>query len=44
VAKSVEKGMEAHVWVTSLGRTIVGGATKDRFTVLAVFEEEKRAS
>jgi len=38
VAKSDDKGLEAHVWVMANGNTVVGGATQDRFTVLAIFE------
>jgi len=42
VAKSEDKKMEAHVWVTVDGQTVVGGKTKDRFTVLGIFAEEGR--
>jgi hypothetical protein len=37
VAKSPEKGLEAHVWVTANGLTVVGGKTRDRFAELGLF-------
>jgi hypothetical protein len=37
VAKSLEKGLEAHVWVTANGQAVVGGKTLDRFAVLGIF-------
>jgi len=40
VAKSFEKGLEAHVWVVANGVTVVGGKTRSQFTLLGVFAEE----
>jgi len=37
VAKTANGGFEAHVWVTSYGKTVVGGGSQDRFTVLGIF-------
>ncbi|MGA2047181.1 MAG: lasso peptide biosynthesis B2 protein [Terracidiphilus sp.] len=37
VAKMANRGFEAHVWVTSYGKMVVGGETRDRFTVLGIF-------
>ncbi len=41
VAKSASQDLEAHVWVTANGCTVVGGETKDRFTLLAIFPAEE---
>jgi hypothetical protein len=37
VAKSIDKGLDAHVWVTANGRIVSGEQAQDRFTVLGVF-------
>jgi hypothetical protein len=37
VAKTANGGFKAHVWVTSYGKTVVGGESQDRFTVLGIF-------
>jgi hypothetical protein len=37
VAKSMDKGLDAHVWVTANGEIIVGEQAQNHFTVLGIF-------
>ena len=40
VAKSLDKGLDAHVWVTVNGEIVVGEQAQNHFTVLGIFPEK----
>jgi hypothetical protein len=42
VAQSDDKGFEAHAWVESQGKVVIGGSALDRYTPLLAVEGERR--